>query len=358
MAAVKATTNAATNAAAKATANAAALKLAPITTITDVTDYLGKARGDILETVKEAIITGKEKVNEFGEALYQQTFATTTAYGPSSTAVSGIKKLAAYIIGIFIILFVISLFIHFFIVPIYSLQPGNPGIINIPLADKGVLFWNDSGDYPTSQSNDGRIPNDKLPISTVINNYTFIVDLFIYNPMQFSSTGNPRILLSRGGVERLNPRQGDTILTVLSSYNFAVALKPNTNDLIVSVLNANNHSEDIIIDNVPVQKTFRLGVVIMENAMEVYINGKLLKTRKYDTTPMDVKKDVISRSSTIAKMKNLKIWNNVLNSHQIYSAEPPMPKDADFNAPQIPSSSGCSSSSSSGGTSGPSMPSF
>lgn len=317
----------------------------PINTIPDVKQYLQDRKNDIKGVATDAA----KQVFDFGQSVYTQTLNTVAGFGPSSNATAGIKTLGAYFIGIFIILFVISLFIHFFIVPIYSLQPGNPGIINIPLADKGVLFWNDSGKYPTSQSNEGKIKNDDLPINTAFSNYTFIVDIFLYNPMDFSQTGKPRILLSRGAELRTSPQQGDTILTVLSRYNFAVALKPNTSDLIVSVLNANNHSEDIIIENAPIQKTFRLGVVIMEHAMEVYINGKLMKTRKYEVALMDVKNDITSASSTIVKMKNLKIWNNILNSHQIYSAEPPMPKDADFNAPPIQSSSGC--------TGGPSEPS-
>lgn len=325
----------ATNAAAAAEPQAALEPIKPIETITEVKKYLDDKKTDYTKVA--------EQVFEFGQSIYTQTLNTVAGYGPSSNASTGIKTLGAYFIGIFIILFVISLFIHFFIVPIYSLQPGNPGIINIPLADKGVLFWNDSGKYPTSQSNNSKIQNEDLPINTAFSNYTFIVDLFLYNPTDFSQTGKPRILLSRGAVLRPSSQQqqGDTILTVLSTYNFAVALKTNTSDLIVSVLNANNHSEDIIIENAPIQKTFRLGVVIMEHAMEVYINGKLMKTRKYETTLMNVKNDITSASSTIVKMKNLKIWKNILNSHQIYSAEPPMPKDADFNAPPIQSSSGC-----------------
>ena len=311
----------------------------PINTIPDVKQYLQDRKNDIKGVATDAA----KQVFDFGQSVYTQTLNTVAGFGPSSNATAGIKTLGAYFIGIFIILFIISLFIHFFIVPIYSLQPGNPGIINIPLADKGVLFWNGSGNYPTSQSNNSEIKNEDLPIKTAYSNYTFIVDIFLYNPTDFSQTGKPRILLSRGAVERPSSQQqqGDTILTVLSRYNFAVALKPNTSDLIVSVLNANNHSEDIIIENAPIQKTFRLGVVIMEHAMEVYINGKLMKTRKYETTLMNVINNIKSASSTIVKMKNLKIWNNILNSHQIYSAEPPMPKDADFNAPPIQSSSGC-----------------
>ena len=140
----------------------------------------------------------------------------------------------------------------------------------------------------------------------------FILDVFIQNPLQFSTT--PRIFFSRGANKKETP-SGDTLLGVLSNYNIVAALLPDTNDLIVSVLNKDNNMENIIVPNVSVQQSFRLTMVVMEQALEVYINGKLIKTRTFSASPKDVKDDINAATgieSNAIKVHNLKIWPRIL----------------------------------------------
>ena len=54
--------------------------------------------------------------------------------------------------------------------------------------------------------------------------------------------------------------------------------------------------ENIVVPNVPVQQPFRLSMVVMEQALEVYINGKLIKTRAFSAPPKDVKGDIYPAS--------------------------------------------------------------
>jgi len=248
---------------------------------------------------------------------------------------SVLARVAAYLFGIIAILIVLSLLVHYFVTPIYSVHPGAPGLIVIPGFDDGVLFWNG-----ISMS---VVANKDTPIVNAYYNYTMQVDLFIQNPMQFSP--HPRILLSRGAIRNQTP-VGDTITGLLSNYNLVVALQPNTTDLIISVLNAANQSENVIIENAPVQTPFRLGMVVMENAMEIYINGKLHKTRKYAKSLKDVKGDIspaIGPEISIAKMHNLKIWPRALSSPEVAQATPAMEPASAFLADKIPSSTACPS---------------
>ena len=145
---------------------------------------------------------------------------STTAFASASASVSGSflegsGKIIAYIIGIIFVIIVISLLIHYYITPIYSLRPGAPGIILIPGFDDGVLFWNGSGVYPTPTL----IKDKDLPIKNKYYDYSFIVDMFIQDPMQFSTCH--RILLSRG-LTRRSSCTGDTIMSIASSFNFVV----------------------------------------------------------------------------------------------------------------------------------------
>ena len=270
--------------------------------------------------------------------------SASNSYGTPPTAsqsdvMQGLSKIAIYLLGIIIILVILSLAVHYFITPIYNVRPGDPGIITIPWLDDGVLFWNGSGTYPVA----GPILNSDLPIVGSYYDYTFIVDLFIQNPMKFST--HPRILLSRGLVRSSTP-SGDTITGIAKSYNFLIALAPTTNDLIVSVLNTQNQSEDIIIENVPVQTSFRIGVSVGQRAMEVYINGQLLKTRKYNADLKDIKGNIAiadTTENTIAVLKNFKIWDTILSSPQIAHAKPSIADNSSFNFMPIPTTTSCSS---------------
>ena len=302
---------------------------------------MSKYMNDASELVRAGKMKLADALNSAGSSITSSVNSwqgSPNAQAVQATTLSTIGRMAAYLSGILIIIIIISLLIHYFITPVYSLHPGAPGLITVPGFDDGSIFWNGSGSYPGTSS----IKNEDLPIVNSFFNYSLIVDIFIQNPMQFSK--HPRIILSRGAVANPSP-SGDTITGILSNYNVAVALQPNPTDMIVSVLNTNNMSENVKIENAPVQEPFRLGIIVMETAMEVYINGNLVKTRKYDANLKDVKGDINPASGVeigIAKMQNLKIWPRILSSPEIAQAQPPMATATSFGAGPIPTSSSCS----------------
>ena len=253
----------------------------------------------------------------------------------SDTGSSGsmLGRILVYLVALIIIVFVILVFIDRFFTPIFKSRPGDPGIIPVPWSDDGVLYWN--------KGTTGQILNKDLPISNLSSNYSLILDIFIQNPLQFSKY--PRVLFSRGATFR-NTRIGDTLLGVMNNYNFAIALLPDTNDLICSVLNKDDNMEISLISNVPVQQPFRVGIIIMEMAMEVYLNGKLVNTRVFLNAPKNVVGDIYPASGieiNIAKMRNLKIWSKVITASNIREALPPISVSSDFVAAPMTTSSTC-----------------
>lgn len=249
----------------------------------------------------------------------------------SSSSFQSVGQIASYVFSILIILLIISLFVHFFITPIYRFHPGAPGIISIPGFDDGKLFWNNS--------NVGQILSADLPIRNMVTGYSFILDVFIENPLQFSK--HPRIIFSRGATLRETPTS-NTLLGIFENYNIAVALLPDTNDMIVSVLNKDNNMENVILPNVPVQEPFRLGVILMDRALEVYMNGYLMKTRTFHSAPKDVKGDIFPASgieANMAKLRTLKIWPRLLTSAEMRDTQPSITKASDFGAGPIPATS-------------------
>jgi hypothetical protein len=244
----------------------------------------------------------------------------------------------AYVFAILCVLLIIILFVHFFMTPIFRLRPGTPGLIPVPGFDDGILYWSSSS---------ALLPNATLPIRNQSYGYSFHVDIFIENPLALSPT--PRLLFHRGGVLKERP-SGETMLSILTRYNVAVALAPDTNDLIVSVLNKNHGMETSILSNVPVQTPFRLSMVIMEQGMEVYLNGQLMRTRRFNAAPLDIKGDIIPTSG-LATLRQLKLWGRTLSASEIREATPALTTAKDFNLGPIPSSTSCTASLSDAATS-------
>jgi hypothetical protein len=288
--------------------------------------------------IAKYLLGNNSKVASKVNTVFQNTKTSNTNAGRVSGGIggSGIGRIVAYLLAIIVVVFVILLFIHYFIKPVFRLRPGSPGIITVPGFDDGKLFWNNT--------NPGQILNKDLPISQSYFNYSMIMDMFIQNPLQFSKY--PRVLFSRGAVRKEMP-SGDTMLGVLNNYNLVIALLPDTNDLIVSVLNKDNNMENVIISNVPVQEPFRIGIVVMEMALEVYLNGRLVKTRPLAAPPKDVRGDIFPASgveANIAKLRNLKIWQRILTTAEIRYAKPPLSTVKEFSAGPIPGSTSCVSS--------------
>ncbi len=243
------------------------------------------------------------------------------------------KRIATYLFSVLIVLFVLLLLVHFFIKPVFRWKPGSPGWIPMPGTDDASWFWK-KGDTVV-------LPASALPIRNQFSDYTLQVDIGIQDPLSFSN--RPRILFHRGEERPATPT-GTTLLSLLGSYNLAVALDSTVNDMIVSVLDKNNSSQQIIVKNVPVQQPFRLTVVVMNNAMEVYFNGRLVKTRTFTAPPKDQKGDLFPATGTdanLAKLMNLKLWSRMITTPEIRDSTPPLPTADEMKLGQMSSSSAC-----------------
>jgi hypothetical protein len=237
-------------------------------------------------------------------------------------------RIAAYLFAIVFVIILISLFIT----PIIKLRPGDPGLFYLPIREDGVLFWE------KGKAND--IENKELPISELTYDYSLFVDVFIQDPNTFSR--NIRMILSRGADYKPTPPSSTIPTELLQHYNFMVGLMPDTNDMIVSVLNKDSNSENVMIHNIPIQEPFRLGIVIMQNTLEVYINGKLVKTRTFVSPPKDIKGNMaggIGKDVMVAKLRNLKVWPRILKTSEIRESPPRLSTREEMSPSDAPATS-------------------
>lgn len=238
-------------------------------------------------------------------------------------------SVAGYILAIAIILAIILLFVHFTIRPIFQFTPGGAGVIPIPGFSDSKLYWKKAKDVAIL--NETAMGINAIPIQ----NWSFTLDIFIKNPTTLQS-GNIPIF------------QREELLTTTPTgpgrSNVHVFLVPGTNDLIVGVTNAVNNVEDVVLSNVPVQTPFRVGVVILDVAMEVYVNGRLMKTRTFDAPPGNfVGKFAPPQGSAadLVKVRNLQIWTRPTTASEIRYARPALMSASEFQHDKMDSASSC-----------------
>jgi hypothetical protein len=221
--------------------------------------------------------------------------------------------IGGYLVAILVIITVILLFVHFTVRPIFQFTPGGSGFIPIPGLTDGQLFWKDA-------KNVAPLNEATLGTDYPTQNYSFTLDIFVRDPTTIQAqnfqTPEPNLVFSRGT---------PSIAGIAEQNTVRVLLVPGTNDLQIIVKNSNNIDEGITLSNVPVQTPFRLGVVIMDVAFEVYVNGRLMKTRALDAPPNAAKGRIAPPQGAFAstvKVGNLHMWTRTLMPSEIRYAQP------------------------------------
>jgi len=246
------------------------------------------------------------------------------------TSTMGWSGFIGYTIAILLVLLVLLAFIHYTITPIFQLQPGGPGLIRIPFMDSSEKYWPPSSVPYTVPD----ISNCAVNNAYLASNWSMSLDICIMNPQQHVMlSGKPgfRLIFNRGGSKPATSTDDGSITSAWTGYNLAVGILKDTNDLLVSVINGKGNPENILISNVPVQRPFRLGIVVMDNAFEVYINGKLAKTRKLvtsipalsSTTPAPLfQGPQESTMNQVARVGNLLLWTQIVSPSVMKHATP------------------------------------
>ena len=265
--------------------------------------------------------------SSYGYTPYFQGYGFNPFQGYSSPVMengmsSGVLQYFYYFLMLTIILLVVLILIHFTIIPIFKLRPGEKGLIDLPGSDDSKLYWA----TPTSIA---EIQDINTPLGTHTENWSFLLDIQVDNPT--ANTDRPRILFTRGAklIQPTTPfLSTDTILTINPSFNVCVFLDRMTNDLNISVqTNTNNNNaatlQSIIVPNIPVGKSIRLGVFVGSKMLEVYVNGYLVRSKGFPDSLISVTGPLQPPLNTIlsgtARVSNLRIWNRAVSPSEFRS---------------------------------------
>jgi len=216
--------------------------------------------------------------------------------------------------------------VHYFIRPIFQVNPGGPGFIPIPGMNDSEVYWKvGAAAAPV------KILTTK--VGTKAYDYSMTLDIMIMNPLQLGTEN--RVIFSRG----LPVSLSNSVKPV-----FSIALLPTTTDMIITHVNLDNNEEPIVLPNVPIQTPFRLGIVIMDKAIEVYINGKLLKTRRLSASPKEGGDQFYPPQGSMAQMarvNNFMLWDRTLTAPEIRYATPALMTVNETDLSLVPTVSLC-----------------
>lgn len=280
-------------------------KYAPVTAgLTSSTSTIGAA-GERLVDVAAKATTAAAKGAQV---------STQWLFDPTRPLVNRLLGLAFYTSLFAGVVFVILLFVHFTIRPVFAFSVDSQGIVPVSTSD-------------SSQTQFSRVPStpdtamefrDLLPFF-----YTISFDAFLSG--DFTTSSVPRVLLYRAlGPVTMTSADTETGLTNrFPNSNIIVYVDPLKNDLYVSaLLEDGSRIRSEPIQNVPLRRAFRVTLTVTCQYLEVYMNGDLkvtvsLPRRLADDQSVSKFYGPPGLVNGNFKIANVTYWSTVLSSKSI-----------------------------------------
>ena len=233
---------------------------------------------------------------------------------------TGVSQYLYYFIILTIVIVLLLTLVHFTITPVFKTIPGGQGYISMPGSDDSTLYWKKESELII-------LKDTETVLGTNTQNYSMMLDIQVDNPT--ANTNFPRVLFSRGALlsQPTEYTERDTILSLAKSFNLILYLDRMTNDLNIVVqtqtLNGATTLESIMIPNIPVGKSVRIGVMTGSKVLEVYLNGYLVKSRAFTNSVREVVGQIQPPDDTVlsatARVRNLRLWNRPLSPSEFRS---------------------------------------
>ena len=266
--------------------------------------------------------------------LSKNLYPAENSYTAASTSILDTSTMswtaiAGYSVAVLIVLLIILLFVNYTIYPIFQLEPDGPGFIPVPFMKSNEFFWPpDTKPYVVTD-----FSSCKVNTSALNYGWSMSLDISIMNPtIPYMVGGQPgfRLLFHRGGTFAPVASRDGGIGSLITGHNIAIGLLKDTNDLYISVTTGNGQ-DGILMQNVPTQAPFRVGVVIYQNILEAYLNGKLKTTKQLSSAipPLSsTSSDLLFQGPLegtprqVARVGNLLLWTQPVSPSVMKYATP------------------------------------
>jgi len=230
--------------------------------------------------------------------------APTAPTGPTKVNAAGISEPVAgsgllgivmYTIAGILVLGIILMVVDRWFYPIFKVDPGAPGFVIIPGTDTSDQFWIKRQEVRNTSNVDTTVVPQ--PLSSIVlegkTSYSITMDVFI-DENQFTNIP-PASNFNRTFFMIAPAPTGDKQLVTDPGVVLKVELNRDLNKVQIVCMGNGGLIQTAVIDNVPMHKPFRIGIVKTLYSIAAYLNGELVQTIKIKS----ISDPVAGQSSTL-----------------------------------------------------------
>ena len=198
---------------------------------------------------------------------------------------TGFVRIIMYILAGILLIGIILLGVDQWITPVFQRSPGAPGYISIPGNDRTQVFWKELDDvaditigYVAPPAGSRIKP---LSVTNLVNQSSYSITMDVYIKNEYPQT------LPTGTSQRVFFLLG----TSLTNWTLQISLDNSKNTVSIicrqTATGTTGDQQALSIDNVPIHKPFRIGLVMSAYVMEGYLNGMLIHTKKLASSAIE-----------------------------------------------------------------------
>ncbi len=229
----------------------------------------------------EGLTSGTEKVAEAAETVAKTISNTgsTVKQGlsdlmtrPGNMFQSGVRVFFYLAVGALAI-FLLLTFIHYTVTPVFSFTPGDGGILPIvPTGPKQYAFM----EKPAA--------NNMAPDFTDLYAFNTAYAFDLYVSSEFSKAV-PRVIWYKANayVTMDTNITANTLQAQFPESNLVLYMDSAVNDLKAMIVYQDSNQaivakHETCVENIPLRTPVRIGVIVFQKFVEIYMNGKLVRT--------------------------------------------------------------------------------
>ena len=279
----------------------------------------------IAEVLKSVATLGRNVKQPAGAAVAPNVKkALTEATSRLPTSSGGWLTIGFYVLAGLLAIAVILLGVDQFITPIVQRVPGGKGYIPVPGTDTTQTAWKT---YKEVRDIAVRPVDPEKPNMLTLENrseYAITLDVYIADeyPQNLPANVNRNFFI-------LGP--------LVESPKIRFSLDNSKNTIIITLFSGCQRS--LVIDNVPIRKPFRIGLVMNGSVAEAYFNGKLVRTLPIGTpTTFPQNGDMLFAPSSV-KFREQNTANGIKVLNLTAFGYAPKPEELQARMTSLPSAS-------------------
>ena len=280
-------------------------------------------------------------------------FSMSSMQGAEGETSSYFMQVLFYLALYAFVVFIIGVFIHFSITPVFSFTPGGKGILSVPGSTSDMVYWNTRSQPNPTVAVPG--PADVIGGYSFINSFSMCFDVLLTNITSAAVSSNRLVLYKTAALPTTNNQIAAPSTQTMTDYmNLTVGasmiayLANGTNDMVITFFCADTNGQNVQyscapVKNLPLNTPFRISLVVEKNSFSVYLNAMQVSQKivssgislnpknsspgaqRFYSAP-----DWASQPTKTVYVQNLHIWPYAIQYPEVQAAQPALASPTDF----------------------------